>query len=42
VPSPGRAVRSSDADKAERFHHGQRIDNLIAGYDAVIVHGPPT
>jgi hypothetical protein len=29
-------------DKAERFTHGQHIDNLIVGYNAVIVDGPPT
>jgi hypothetical protein len=29
-------------DKAERFSHGQRITDLIAGYDAVIVQGPAT
>ncbi|MGW3607798.1 DUF4262 domain-containing protein [Micromonospora sp. NPDC005161] len=29
-------------DKAERFTHGQRISDLIAGYDAIIIHGPPT
>ncbi|MET7968757.1 DUF4262 domain-containing protein [Micromonospora sp. NPDC005305] len=29
-------------DKAERFHHGQRIGDLIAGYDAVVVAGDPT
>jgi Domain of unknown function (DUF4262) len=29
-------------DKAERFIHGQRITDLIAGYDAVIVRGPAT
>jgi len=28
-------------DKAERFTHGQRISDLIAGYDAVIVEGVP-
>ncbi|WP_319462519.1 DUF4262 domain-containing protein [Micromonospora sp. RTP1Z1] len=27
---------------AERFHHGQRIGDLIAGYDAVVVAGAPT
>ncbi|MFC4148051.1 DUF4262 domain-containing protein [Micromonospora mangrovi] len=26
-------------DKVERFGHGQRINDLIAGYDAVIVDG---
>ncbi|MFG1904916.1 DUF4262 domain-containing protein [Micromonospora carbonacea] len=29
-------------DKAERFAHGQRIIDLIAGYDAIIIDGPPT
>ncbi|MEO3773969.1 DUF4262 domain-containing protein [Micromonospora sp. B9E7] len=29
-------------DKAERFAHGKRISDLIAGYDASIVEGPPT
>ncbi|MFY1587050.1 DUF4262 domain-containing protein [Micromonospora sp. WMMD734] len=29
-------------DKAERFAHGQRISDLIAGYDAIIIDGPPT
>jgi hypothetical protein len=29
-------------DKAERFTHGQRISDLIAGYDAIIIDGPPT
>lgn len=29
-------------DRAERFTHGQHIHDLIAGYDAVIVDGPPT
>jgi hypothetical protein len=28
-------------DQARRFAHGQRIGDLIAGYDAVIVDGPP-
>lgn len=28
-------------DRAERFTHGQRIDDLIAGYDAVLVEGAP-
>ena len=28
-------------DQAQRFSHGQRISDLIAGYDAVIVDGPP-
>jgi hypothetical protein len=28
-------------DKAERFTHGQRINDLIAGYDAVLVEGAP-
>ena len=28
-------------DKAERFSHGQRISDLIVGYDAIIVEGPP-
>ncbi|MFG1888103.1 DUF4262 domain-containing protein [Micromonospora sp. NPDC049051] len=27
-------------DKAERFSHGQRVSDLIADYDAVIVDGP--
>ncbi|MEV0810952.1 DUF4262 domain-containing protein [Micromonospora sp. NPDC050200] len=26
-------------DRAERFGHGQRVSDLIAGYDAVIVDG---
>ncbi|PWU60465.1 hypothetical protein DLE60_10950 [Micromonospora globispora] len=29
-------------DRVERFHHGQRIGDLIAGYDAVIVGGDAT
>jgi hypothetical protein len=29
-------------DKAERFTDGQRISDLIAGYDAVVVDGAPT
>jgi hypothetical protein len=29
-------------DKAEQFGHGQRISDLIAGYDAAIVQGPAT
>ncbi|WP_326564439.1 DUF4262 domain-containing protein [Micromonospora peucetia] len=29
-------------DKAERFTHGQRISDLIAGYDAIVIDGPPT
>jgi hypothetical protein len=29
-------------DRAERFTHGLRIGNLIAGYHAVIVDGPAT
>ncbi|MFV2112921.1 DUF4262 domain-containing protein [Micromonospora sp. LOL_025] len=29
-------------DKAERFTHGQRISDLIAGYDAIVIGGPPT
>jgi hypothetical protein len=29
-------------DKAERFSHGQHVSDLIVGYDAVIVDGPPT
>ncbi|WP_435204950.1 DUF4262 domain-containing protein [Micromonospora sp. bgisy143] len=29
-------------DTAERFTHGQRISDLIAGYDAIIIDGPPT
>jgi hypothetical protein len=29
-------------DKAERFTHGQRISDLIAGYNAIIIDGPPT
>jgi Domain of unknown function (DUF4262) len=28
--------------KGERFIHGQQIDDLIIGYPAVIVNGPPT
>ncbi|MFI7079721.1 DUF4262 domain-containing protein [Micromonospora sp. NPDC049903] len=28
--------------KAERFTHGQRISDLIVGYDAIIIDGPPT
>src|SRR5690349_2058266 len=28
-------------DKAERFSHGQRMSNLIAGYVAIIIDGPP-
>ena len=29
-------------DKAEIFHHGQRVGDLIADYDAVVVDGHPT
>lgn len=29
-------------DRAERFAHGQRISDLIAGYDAVVVDGALT
>jgi hypothetical protein len=29
-------------DQAPRFTHGQRISDLLAGYDAVIVEGPAT
>jgi len=29
-------------DRADRFRHGQRIGDLLAGYDAVIVDGPAT
>ncbi|WP_327023020.1 DUF4262 domain-containing protein [Micromonospora sp. NBC_01739] len=29
-------------DKAERFTHGQRINDLIADYDAIIIDGRPT
>ncbi|MFJ6167248.1 DUF4262 domain-containing protein [Micromonospora orduensis] len=29
-------------DKAERFTHGQRVSDLIAHYDAIIIDGPPT
>ncbi|MFF4940766.1 DUF4262 domain-containing protein [Micromonospora sp. NPDC000729] len=29
-------------DKAERFTHGQRLSDVIAGYDAIIIDGPPT
>ncbi|MEU5554110.1 DUF4262 domain-containing protein [Micromonospora sp. NPDC047793] len=29
-------------DKAERFTHGQTVSDLIAGYDAIIIDGPPT
>ncbi len=29
-------------DRAERFRHGQRIGDLIAGYDAAIIDGEPT
>ncbi|WP_019030727.1 DUF4262 domain-containing protein [Salinispora arenicola] len=29
-------------NRAERFTHGQRISDLIADYDAVIVDGAPT
>ncbi|NED50964.1 DUF4262 domain-containing protein [Micromonospora aurantiaca] len=29
-------------DTAERFTHGQRLNDLIAGYDAIIIDGPPT
>ncbi|MFV2104855.1 DUF4262 domain-containing protein, partial [Micromonospora sp. LOL_024] len=27
---------------AGRFTHGQRISDLIAGHDAIIIDGPPT
>jgi hypothetical protein len=27
-------------DQAKRFTHGQRVSDLIAGYDAIIVEGP--
>jgi len=29
-------------DRTTRFAHGQRIDDLLVGYDAVIVDGPAT
>ncbi|MFI7208069.1 DUF4262 domain-containing protein [Micromonospora aurantiaca (nom. illeg.)] len=29
-------------DRAERLTHGQRVTDLLAGYDAVIVEGPAT
>jgi hypothetical protein len=29
-------------DQAARFTHGQRIPDLLAGYDAIIVEGPAT
>lgn len=29
-------------DRAERYPHGQRVCDLLAGYDAVIVDGPAT
>ncbi|MBC9006800.1 DUF4262 domain-containing protein [Micromonospora aurantiaca (nom. illeg.)] len=29
-------------DTAERFTHGQRLSDVIAGYDAIIIDGPPT
>jgi hypothetical protein len=29
-------------DTAARFHHGQRITDLLIGYDAVVVDGPAT
>lgn len=29
-------------DRAERFTAGQRINDLLAGYDAIIVEGPAT
>jgi hypothetical protein len=29
-------------DRAERYAHGQRVSDLIAGYDAVVVDGPAT
>src|SRR5947207_13705852 len=29
-------------DQAARFTHGQRLGDLLAGYDAVIVDGPAT
>jgi hypothetical protein len=29
-------------DQAQRFTHGQRISDLIAGYDAIIVDGAPS
>ena len=29
-------------DKAERFIHGQRVTDLLAGYEAAIVEGPAT
>ncbi|MET8198023.1 DUF4262 domain-containing protein [Micromonospora taraxaci] len=29
-------------DRAERFSHGQRVSDLIAGYDAIIIDGEPT
>ncbi|MFV2114218.1 DUF4262 domain-containing protein [Micromonospora sp. LOL_025] len=29
-------------DQAERFTHGQRLGNLIAGYDVTIIDGAPT
>lgn len=29
-------------DRAEQFTHGQRVSDLIAGYDAIIIDGSPT
>jgi hypothetical protein len=29
-------------DKAQHFHHGQRIDDLLEGYEAIIVEGAAT
>ncbi|WTI11287.1 DUF4262 domain-containing protein [Micromonospora sp. NBC_00821] len=29
-------------DRAERFTHGQRISDLIAGHDAIIIDGSTT
>jgi len=29
-------------DTAERFTHGQRVSDLIADHDAIIIDGPPT
>ncbi|WP_028193320.1 DUF4262 domain-containing protein [Salinispora pacifica] len=30
------------SSRAERFTHGQRVADLLAGYDAIIVEGPAT
>src|SRR5262249_9730899 len=38
--APDSATAGRVYGQAQRFAHGQRISDLIAGYDAVIVEGP--